>query len=420
MSPATATAVLTIVEHTPGERLVLGPTRTRRRLLRRWLARVFPDRHRAATPMHLAALACDGAAGTIHLVARSGRARGVAVDEIDVVRLRVVETAGVARILELTITFASGDTGLQARFRVADLDRDDEAVDLALRIARCAGLGGYCVRGREPADVELVLEADQGAPFRTSQRWRPVPRDDEPIAYEARAAVEIEAAPEALGEDTIGHWRLANRWQVDHWRAGERIELSRPGLVRGRAFPWVLTRLPAALARTVLFGGLVFVGLALTMAVFGSVVAFVTLSIGDCYGTSGPMEAAVPDVALTAVIICAALALASGGAYAYRKLADAYDEQLSGRRVLDWREGELVENAGGRLRRRTPLSELGGVIAHRTAARDGGLRSVSVALEHPESDRLLCRWSHPTKEVAAQLEDVIDGLEASLTGTRPQ
>ena len=116
--------------------------------------------------------------------------------------------------------------------RVVDLEQRSEALDLAFRLARVAGLRGYRVRRREDPDaldVELVREAAgrSSGPFRTGETGGaalPVPEHDQPADYEAGpvpAFIEPDDDVPSIDPESID--------AVTRWDPGKSVVLYRPG-----------------------------------------------------------------------------------------------------------------------------------------------------------------------------------------------
>ncbi len=415
---AAAAHVLDVREHRPGRSLLLrsagaAPRSTARQLWNRLVSR----RVDAERELELEELRCDAGSGVMVLReawtwARGSRRCTVVAADVSTIRVRVAGVDGDRLVLSLTVTLSTVAPRIRARFCVAELDRNDEVVDLALRIARCLGLAGYYVRHRDPADVELVRAADAGPAFRTPATFRPVPAVDEPVDYSAPAAPARTAAPPRERAAPVEPWVGHDGWVIDTWRPGEVVRVSRPG--RSRAATLALAALvwtPLAAAGTAAVGGLIWL---VIMLCYGLVVLLPALLIAWLLGTDPPMVVAY----LTGLVAVGAgiYAVYEPGSALFGKVRLAYAGSLGQTRVVDWATRTFTARAGGRVSWSVQLEHIDGAQVRAIEVQDDGRSRWAVVLEVLCSpvDRPLFTLVEPTAEDAAELKARAGRLEYFL------
>jgi len=405
---------LALIEHQAAKRLHLRGEPTGLGRGRRFWSTILD--HFAPVPRHplrLNSLQCNRDAEVLQLSEvwswlSPCRRLSVPVEDITALRLRVIGKTAESLLLRLSITLSTGEPPVKAEFCVDALDRDDEAIDLALRIARCSGLRGYRIRHRTPADVELARSPDMLATYRTAVIMMPVPTSDGPIDYEAHSAPsraepvplsDVVEPSKKLGED----WQINDGWQIDQWKPGDQVQLSRPGLARLQAaLLTALIRVPLT-AISVVGGTAVLWGAAvLALLVFLSPFLFYAMLHGND-----------PPIAVAYIVgVFGALSGLFGVGWSVlavtRLVEHGHRTSLARMVTLDWTSLELIEHWGGHETKRMPFDTI------ETAVTRLEESWISLVLLLPGDDQELFRVLNPTKEQVQTIDALTDELCGAL------
>jgi hypothetical protein len=324
--------------------------------------------------------------------------------EIHGMRLRVVNKDGGGLVLKLTLRSSRvAAQEVNAIFRVAALDRNDEAVELALAMARCLGFEGYRIREGDPPDVELSPTHSAGVdPYRGAATARPIPPAGEAIDFTLFGVHDfVEPEPELPSFEPADAPEDKFTWRVTSWEPGRKIVLSNGG--RSALVATLLAALvwfPLALVAWPVVGLMFW-----SIGMFASEIGLLILA-AIAYGVTSVLGFEVGGdvlfmwffyamVTLGGVLAVAGLAVSAKPTFGWA--LDHYHSTVGHRRIFDWAAHELVELAGGRQSNKIPFEDVCGLEVRAQTIQ------TEIALQRSgQDDLVLLTWSGAEQTAAAK------------------
>lgn len=347
--------VLPIVEDIPGRRLVLATGRHR----------IAWDRDRGLSLTRQ------------RWLPRGTRTVRIATTDLDEISMSLPPRAGADLPLTLAIHHRRGQTPVEEvqAFAVAGLDRPEEALDLAFRIAQIIGFGGYLVRGStaERLTINLVRHGPaESSPYRAPGAG---PRDVHALAATSEAR-DTHALPSpadyASGADEFIEPvidvppLLADEWIAGlhlRWQPGQLLVMDAARTAGFcRLLGGAITAVWTAIWSVAVLWFCALLALAVPMCVWD-----------DCYGSAAGTGHSGQDPIIYAPVIALGLvAVGFAAVCGFGLLTVAFELGLALRSGLRHRgrrrrarfdlERGLLTLQVGRRRREIPLAEIEGVV----------------------------------------------------------
>lgn len=312
--------------------------------------------------------------------------------------LRATSELGCGLDLELCVDTDVPDTGahaVQARFRVAGLELDREALDLGLRMGRAVGLDSYVV-SKDGLEVVLARGAAPVAPE---------------TAGDSGQLAALDSVPEAVDwmDTTRRLRRVSEQTQKFHTTCASgrpyTVQQWEPGWLVHLADAWSSSHAPASrLSRRTAVASLV--GLALVIGVLGLSWA----QLAPAPAPQGNPLGATPSPLLAWVLLVLAGAGAGGWWLMERKRRALHPRHEL---VFDWAAATLLFRHEERVVREVGFDEITGVQA--TLYR-GSTRRVSLQL--PDRVIVLAEWKqadkHNTRAARSMAVELARALDVPL------
>ena len=331
----------------------------------------------------------------------------LAADQLLSLRLQVVGRS--AELLTLRLNLATRDgQSFMLRFRHRELDREEEACDLAMRLARCLGFRIYGIEHRGPLDLVARPGPESESPYRAGHLL-PIPRRDEPIDYSERPP----SLEESWGESSAdaSGFLLREGWQITTWKPGVGVALRRPGKSHAAALPsTILLKAPLLVLGGLL--GAVFIWGILTLAFLLALVPVFLVFL--VLGSDPPMLLAYLIGLVSAGAGLYGLFLGAGGAWL--TLQRWHRSSMEHRQILDWQTETIRREEGGQPRWSEDFKAVRRVALRRV--REGvwarELACMYLILECAGGERELCRFVAPSEEEEDEIEKMSRELARAL------